>query len=1362
MSFPNTLTIFINTRIRGYPKIKYEPDMSVPKIKSETVYFNPLVKLNKSVSLRTPPGYPETEKLTQFFNKSDFNGLVGRNIASGFQKKYTLEEATKNGIVDNNINVTLDILFKKNNKFYIKGNPYTIFSHEWINGDWQIDKKSFERQIMQSTYGQGLYGNQQNFSRIADDELQRFKKEHGDILSGFAASSDISKFKDEYASGLARGVVPMKPASNLSPDEEAARKLAEEEAKKTTPSSALGLIGKNITPQQQPTINLEDEASLSNDPVSLNIIYSIDRNYSEDIKLNRKILEPAYQQLLQKGEEYRRAKEMYDNSIGTYFALINEAKKTTPVATPVVTVGGAVPVAQASPVTPQVAQASTTNDVFKNKKSYDETVANLNDTITEFKSRGLTPQSIVNNSDVKNQLRNVITSLEKYKIQFLNSFLASLKLLIRKTQALVNYIRALYWFYSNLYVAKETQFKSQNTDKQYQNILILNIIKFDMQCYKNIINSFESAEPNPLADNFKMLIKEVSMVEQFIKVNSTTPKNYSELLQQYYQHPGLLLVNRYNYDVYMFSLLKFDFIIDLGIWKNLYRQTDVFLNSIKEYIIGANKGGEIIEGKLSIAKALLDKYNETYTEAQRTSFEQDVSKLNKPLQLQNAQMVDFAFPKTSALKQQQNDYIKLQTAITMCYDLITLYSRISAIKYSREISLITSRQNLCSVLNRIYTKKIKSYGQILADPVMAQFIPNYLFWDSQSYVDGATLRNTIAVTTKAKQDNKTKHASYKLLMKQLNKKYHNAIDILIPEISKMGILQKCTEIVDNVDEDSDEESIYDEDESAILTPGEKLKKSIEKNMERNFDEDYTETLREHVTDLYDSALRDNCIFQRLNDVDEMITSWNVTNNPGGGDCLFYAISQLFNAELVNNGKKSNNPFAEPSGYFSYKSLRRAIADPTYGLQPDDADGWNVALRPLIENVDMDDEHADPYARQMRREHSFLFDDRGNWIGDNIVALRNAMRTGTRYWGDTVAINILERIFKVKFIVIDTSEIPIRAPIPIGVDVTFINNSRSRSFGVIKSFAHDRTTNEYVYEIEDTNYMTHQNVRARPNQITPSHQFPFRIAPSASDEAQANDYSQFAFLLLTTEASSGASHYEIIHNTFDNKFIYTFLEMPDYLKYFIFKMQWKFFPGRDASWFGVNNVTRDYFNLLQQRYEQVRDNAPQRLQNIANGVDPALASIAIGRRRGHAGGMNGGQTGGQISNKNRYVNVYNDNAPRMDDSKLSYYVIVDLELYPGESIPLIKQPVIACNLRYEKIRQSFADMFGLAYHPLEFYKRDHVAPSSVKYRKEGESREDEYRRMPRFNSNNTYGYRPPIDTRRFHVSYAGGKKTRRLR
>ena len=67
MSYPNTLTIFLNTRIRGYPKIKYEPDMSVPNIISDTIYFNPLIKLSKSAVNNIPAGYPKTEIFTQFF-----------------------------------------------------------------------------------------------------------------------------------------------------------------------------------------------------------------------------------------------------------------------------------------------------------------------------------------------------------------------------------------------------------------------------------------------------------------------------------------------------------------------------------------------------------------------------------------------------------------------------------------------------------------------------------------------------------------------------------------------------------------------------------------------------------------------------------------------------------------------------------------------------------------------------------------------------------------------------------------------------------------------------------------------------------------------------------------------------------------------------------------------------------------------------------------------------------------------------------------------------------------------------------------------------------------------------------------------
>jgi hypothetical protein len=81
-NYPKSLTILINTRIRGYPKIKYEPAMTVPGVRSETVYFDPLIKLNNRVTGTVPKGYPPSELYTQFFDKGGFESLISRNLAS--------------------------------------------------------------------------------------------------------------------------------------------------------------------------------------------------------------------------------------------------------------------------------------------------------------------------------------------------------------------------------------------------------------------------------------------------------------------------------------------------------------------------------------------------------------------------------------------------------------------------------------------------------------------------------------------------------------------------------------------------------------------------------------------------------------------------------------------------------------------------------------------------------------------------------------------------------------------------------------------------------------------------------------------------------------------------------------------------------------------------------------------------------------------------------------------------------------------------------------------------------------------------------------------------------------------------------
>ena len=159
MSIPNTLSIFINTRIRGSSKIKYSPGMSVEGNDSKQVYFDPLIKLNSSVVNYIPKGLPETEKFTQFFSKNQFNSLIQRTLGNASQPKRDLVQAKKSGVIDNNIRITLNTLFKSGNPFYLSGKRFTIYSYEWENGDWEVQSvKSDKMQKALRPYTSKGYG----------------------------------------------------------------------------------------------------------------------------------------------------------------------------------------------------------------------------------------------------------------------------------------------------------------------------------------------------------------------------------------------------------------------------------------------------------------------------------------------------------------------------------------------------------------------------------------------------------------------------------------------------------------------------------------------------------------------------------------------------------------------------------------------------------------------------------------------------------------------------------------------------------------------------------------------------------------------------------------------------------------------------------------------------------------------------------------------------------------------------------------------------------------------------------------------------------------------------------------------------
>jgi hypothetical protein len=115
--------------------------------------------------------------------------------------------------------------------------------------------------------------------------------------------------------------------------------------------------------------------------------------------------------------------------------------------------------------------------------------------------------------------------------------------------------------------------------------------------------------------------------------------------------------------------------------------------------------------------------------------------------------------------------------------------------------------------------------------------------------------------------------------------------------------------------------------------------------------------------------------------------------------------------------------------------------------------------------------------------------------------------------------------------------------------------------------------------------------------------------------------------------------------------------------------------------------------------------------IKNGPSALNSS---GKRLLNGGSISGGQ------NIVRYNTGY--------DANLTYYIVIDLELYPGESIPLSSKASIACQTRYEKIRQSYADLFGLVYQAKELQlseemNKKYIAPKN-KTIKEDKNRKEQ--------------------------------------
>lgn len=141
MPIPNSIKIQIKTPVENMGTIIYRPSMTLPDTQSTTVYINPLIPLNNKIIEQKKDS---DEIFSQFFSKNEFDSLINRILTKKMEKKLTYEEAKKKGIIEDNIELTLNTLFKENNSFFYGSKEYLIYDYDWSPSQLKVMKSEYK------------------------------------------------------------------------------------------------------------------------------------------------------------------------------------------------------------------------------------------------------------------------------------------------------------------------------------------------------------------------------------------------------------------------------------------------------------------------------------------------------------------------------------------------------------------------------------------------------------------------------------------------------------------------------------------------------------------------------------------------------------------------------------------------------------------------------------------------------------------------------------------------------------------------------------------------------------------------------------------------------------------------------------------------------------------------------------------------------------------------------------------------------------------------------------------------------------------------------------------------------------------
>jgi hypothetical protein len=1068
IKIPNTLIIYIKTRVPNFYKMRYEPSMSVPGNTSQNVYFEFSIEYFKNPIFNLPREAPPTAKYTQFFEPNEFETMINR-VLSNFrymqEKKYSLddtiddtefntilEEAKEKGIITKNIEITLQTLFSTNSLFYINKKPYTIVGFNWRKNNWSLDTKPLDKLIAP-------------YSSLSNKDIKQAEEELNSIPAHLRQG-------DLAAASLTRSTLESSVSITKINNEELDIKLLQENVSliqviETFTARSQSIFSELL--QQNYPVNYTNQRDIIRDPITLSLLVT-----SEQIQAFTKT--QTNTKLITLYNAYIKKKEQLLIGENEFIKILS------------------------------ITATSEGTDVSSDARSilYIQYLLdkNMSECYKYFK-----------NSANKNNSKNSVTMVKNVS--------DITTLYINSLYKLVNIIEKIYqyqneYFYALLMLLKEIKQHYQEMISYYMSpILADKCIDLDIEIATLLMekndNNIYSRSYFSNYEKFKQCVECLNRdKQQFL-----TPSNYADRIEQYFIAPNTVLIEKYQNELYLLHIIMFYFLNQLDMWNILYNSINNFVSFISEDCAEKIQSSDYSLDELKTALNLNDSSNgklNDFIKQFKAAYRINGVKLDHLFDYKTGKysILEWYYITNEGQKAvvkgvanreydkditAQKKIINYEITKLNSYESILLLTYLLQIQCLRQEKLYVAEENKyqldynsLSILSDYYSEILTflkvnddyiGIQQSIGQSRISLVLPPSLMWDTSKLPQKSVINEKV----------KTKNRMFLLFNEKIESIQQQRGVLMdhceqlakqsMPTIGSEKFVTQCENIVDK---------------NILSIPKFNTRSSwwIQQE-EKNYDIKMSIELELGLISVFDTGYEEG-LLQLPYPID--MSTWRVYKNEQKGNGLYASVRDALNGQIIYTNSNTLNYYTEDINgkqLFTIETLKQMVADNIKGTS---------------------------------------------------VTITNV--------SDEQIILILESVLKIKFIIIDMSSI-INGGFAIGdivnikdyaLDdyiITYIDPNTNQCY--LQEFPITKNTNAPIIMTADKLTFSPKNIKTK-----------IRIKCNVDNPSLLTNINDFLYILVDDRVEY---KYKFVRNAHLNKYIYTFDEIPKYIKYLIFVSCYQF-------------------------------------------------------------------------------------------------------------------------------------------------------------------------------------------------------------